>query len=193
MQNDRLISQLEFLREIDQLKSIIRQSPLLDQSRKENSAEHSWHLAMYAMILADYAIEPVDILHVIQMLLIHDIIEIDAGDTPIHSKTDGSQAERERNASIRIFGLLSGEQGENLRTLWEEFEAGVTNDARFAKAIDRFQPLLTNIFTNGGTWAENQVSQDQVFNRYRPVIQSGSPELWNLSEEWISRYFGPVE
>jgi putative hydrolase of HD superfamily len=193
MQNDSLVSQLEFLREIDRLKSIIRQSPLLDQSRKENSAEHSWHLALYAMILEDYANGPVEILRVIQMLLIHDIIEVDAGDTPIHSMTDGSQAERERKASIRIFGILSGDQGEKLRTLWEEFEAGETNDARFAKAIDRFQPLLTNIFTNGGTWAENQVSRDQVLKRYRPVIQGGSPELWNLSEEWISRYFGPVE
>lgn len=193
MQNDSLVSQLEFLREIDRLKSIIRQSPLLDQSRKENSAEHSWHLALYAMILEDYANGPVEILRVIQMLLIHDIIEVDAGDTPIHSMTDGSQAEREQKASIRIFGILSGDQGEKLRTLWEEFEAGETNDARFAKAIDRFQPLLTNIFTNGGTWAENQVSRDQVLKRYRPVIQGGSPELWNLSEEWISRYFGPVE
>jgi putative hydrolases of HD superfamily len=193
MRNNSLVSQLEFLREIDRLKSVVRQSPLLDQSRKENSAEHSWHLAMYAMILAGYAIEPIEISRVIQMLLIHDIIEVDAGDTPIHSVTDGSQTERERNASIRIFGILQGEQGENLRILWEEFEAGKTNDARFAKAIDRFQPLLANVFTNGGTWAENQVSQDQVFNRYGPVIKLGSPELWNLSEEWILQYFGQVE
>lgn len=189
MQNNNLFGKLEFLREIDQLKSVIRQSPLLDQSRKENSAEHSWHLAMYAMILADYAAAPVDLERVIQMLLIHDIVEVDAGDNPIHSVNDGRQAELEQMAAVRIFGLLPDEQGEKFRTLWGEFEAGKTNDARFAKALDRFQPLLANIFTNGGTWAENQVSREQVLNRYGPVIQFGAPELWALSEEWITQYF----
>lgn len=187
---DALTQQLAFLKEIDRLKSVMRQSPLLDRSRKENSAEHSWHLTMFAWLLAEYASGPVDVSRVMKMLLVHDIVEVDVGDTPIHgalSKTE--QAEQEAVAAKRLFGLLPPGQGADLLALWEEFEAAETDDARFAKALDRFQPLLVNIFTEGGTWAENGVSREQVLSRYGPVIERGAPKLWALCEQWVGEHF----
>lgn len=182
--------QFNFLREIDRLKSVMRQSPLLDKSRRENSAEHSWHLAMFALILKDYACGFVDTKRVIQMLLIHDVVEVDVGDVPIHSGSSSDlQAEREGRAAIRLFDLLPEEQGSELLALWQEFELAETEDARFAKALDRFQPLLINIFTGGGTWTENNVSCNQVFSRYGPVIKRGAPLLWSVCERWIIQHF----
>jgi len=190
MQLKSLEQQLIFLREIDRLKAVIRQSPLLDKSRKENSAEHSWHLAMYACVLHEYAIAPVNINRVIQMLLLHDIVEIDVDDTPIHGKSSSEvQAEQEARAAVRLFGLLPRQQGDELLALWQEFERAETEDAMFAKALDRFQPLLINVFTGGGTWVENGVSLEQVLSRYGPVIKSGAPRLWTVCEEWIARHF----
>lgn len=190
MDQARLEMQLRFLKEIDRLKSVVRQSPLLDKSRKENSAEHSWHLAMYALLLSEYASGPVDTYRVIQMLLLHDIVEIDVGDVPIHSGASATlQAEQEALAAVRLFGLLPQPQGDQLLALWQEFEHGETEDARFAKALDRFQPLLINIFTDGGTWSENNVSLEQVFSRYGPVIRKGAPQLWSACEQWVSRHF----
>ncbi|MNR88995.1 5'-deoxynucleotidase YfbR [compost metagenome] len=189
-QMSTLEQQINFLKEIDRLKSVVRQSPLLDQSRKENSAEHSWHLAMYALILNDYASGTVNTNRVIQMLLLHDIVEIDVGDFPIHGGSSHEvQAEQEASAARRIFGLLPAEQGNNLLDLWQEFELAETEDAQFAKAIDRFQPLLINIFTGGGTWTESGVSLDQVFSRYGPVIKRGAPLLWTVCEKWVSQHF----
>ena len=185
-----LEKQLTFLREIDRLKSVVRQSPLLDTSRKENSAEHSWHLAMYALILNEYACEVANTSRVIQMLLLHDIVEIDVGDLPIHGGFSSEmQAEQESRAAARLFGLLPRQQGDELLGLWQEFELAETEDAKFAKALDRLQPLLTNVFTGGGTWTENGVSIEQVFSRYGPVIKSGAPQLWTVCEQWVTRHF----
>lgn len=182
--------QLEFLREIDRLKTVIRQSPLLDRSRKENSAEHSWHLAMYGMILQEYAVAPVDPTRVIRMLLIHDIVEVDVGDMPIHQKPSGaSQAALEEKAAERLFGMVPGEQGAELLALWREFEAAQSEDAKFAKAVDRVQPLLVNIHTDGGTWTENGVTLEQVLQRYGPTIERGSPALWKACEKLVREHF----
>jgi putative hydrolases of HD superfamily len=190
MQSNTLEKQLSFLREIDRLKSVVRQSPLLDQSRKENSAEHSWHLAMYALLLNEYACGPVNTNRVMQMLLLHDIVEIDVGDFPIHSRSSSElQAEQESRAAARLFGLLPQQQGNELLALWQEFERADTEDAKFAKALDRFQPLLINVFTGGGTWSENRVSLEQVFSRYGPVIKRGAPLLWTVCEQWVTQHF----
>lgn len=183
--------QLAFLLEIDKLKSVVRKSPLLDQSRRENSAEHSWHLAMYALILADTANTPVNIDRVIRMLLIHDIVEIDVGDHPIHESTDaGLQAELEHNAAERLFGLLPEPQGSALMTLWREFEAGESADAMFAKSLDRLQPLLHNVATGGGTWVDASLLKNQVVQRYGPTISAGSKQLWKEAEKLVDEHFG---
>lgn len=190
MQLAVLEKQLNFLREIDRLKSVRRQSPLLDKSRKENSAEHSWHLAMYALILNEYASGPVDINRVIQMLLLHDIVEIDVGDFPIHGGSSSElQAEQEFKAAERLFGQLPQSQHDEFLSLWREFEHAQTEDAKFAKALDRFQPLLINVFTGGGTWTESGVSLEQVVARYGPVIKRGAPKLWLVCERWVVQHF----
>lgn len=182
--------QLTFLREIDKLKSVVRKSPLIDQSRRENSAEHSWHLAMYALILSNLSNSPVNIDRVIRMLLIHDIVEIDAGDQPLHESTNiDSQKALEYCAAQRIFGILLDGQGEQLIKLWQEFEAGESNDAAFAKSLDRMQPLIHNIATGGGTWTEAHVTKDQVKERYGPVIAGGSAELWSEAEKLVEAHF----
>ncbi|WP_194713275.1 HD domain-containing protein [Noviherbaspirillum soli] len=182
--------QLNFLREIDRLKSVVRQSPLLDKSRKENSAEHSWHLAMYALLLHEYACSPVNTNRVIQMLLLHDVVEIDVGDFPIHTGSSSElQAEQESKAAERLFGILPPQQGNEFLALWQEFERAETEDAKFAKALDRFQPLLVNVFTGGGTWTENSVSFEQVLSRYGPVIKRGAPLLWTECEKWVTQHF----
>jgi putative hydrolase of HD superfamily len=144
---------------------------------------------MYAWILADYAASDVDVVRVVKMLLIHDIVEVDAGDSPIHGAPDDDQAEREQRAAKRIFGLLPTKQSAELASLWREFEAGESNDSQFAKALDRFQPLLANIFTGGGTWVDSCVGHEQVLNRYGPTIQRGAPELWALAQEWVTSHF----
>lgn len=185
--------QLQFLREIDRLKTVVRQSPLLDRSRKENSAEHSWHLAPYALVLSEYASGPVDTQRVMRMLLLHDVVEIDVGDFPIHGGSSAAwQAEQEDKAAQRLFGLLPSPQGDEFLALWREFEQAESEDARFAKALDRFQPLLINVFTGGGTWTENGVSHEQVLARYGPVIQRGAPKLWEVCERWVAAHFAGV-
>lgn len=190
MTDGRLDQQLAFLAEIDGLKSVMRASPILDRSRKENSAEHSWHLAMYALILAPSAPFPVDINRVIKMLLIHDIVEIDAGDTPIHGGAGlDEQAALEQKAAARLFGMLPDDQNTELRSLWEEFEAGESNDAKFAKALDRLQPLIQNIHADGGTWVEAGVSEAQVHERYGPAISKGSDALWRRARAMVRAHF----
>lgn len=182
--------QLAFLREIDRLKSVVRMSPLIDRSRRENSAEHSWHLAMYALVLSEHAAAPVDVVRVVKMLLLHDIVEIDAGDTPFHDPSlHAGQAERERLAAERIFSLLPDAQAAEFRNLWSEFEAAQSDDAKFAKALDRFQPLLHNVATDGGTWAAHQVNEAQVFARYGPPIQRGAPALWEAAARLVQEHF----
>ncbi len=174
-----LAKQLDFLVEIDALKTVIRANPISTSKRLENSAEHSWHLAMFALILADHSDRPVDIARVIKMLLLHDIIEIDVGDVPIHaSDTDQADiAAQEDQAAQRIFGLLPDEQGQELLALWREFEAAETDDARFAKSVDRFQPVVLNHVSKGGTWADYNVTRDKA----RAVcyqVEKGSKALW---------------
>jgi putative hydrolase of HD superfamily len=142
---------------------------------------------MYALVLQQYAAAPVDAARVIQMLLIHDIVEVDAGDHPLHlSASRTSQAELEIAAAQRLFGLLPELQHAELLALWREFESGESDDAKFAKALDRFQPLVANVVNGGGTWAENNVSLEQVRERYGPTIRRGAPVLWDLCEGWIA-------
>lgn len=182
--------QLAFLREIDRLKSVVRLSPLIDRSRRENSAEHSWHLAMYALVLAEHASGSIDILRVVKMLLIHDIVEIDAGDVPFHAPAmHAGQAERERLAAERLFGLLPEAQASEFRDLWHEFEAAGSDDAKFAKALDRFQPMLHNAATGGGSWVECAVTLEQIKARCQPPIERGAPALWDAAEEMAEAHY----
>ncbi len=182
--------QLVFLAELDRLKSVVRQSPLVNRSRRENSAEHSWHLAMFALVLSEHA-EDVDPLQVAKLLLLHDIVEIDAGDAPIHvAGRDKTLLEQEELAAAkRIFGLLPDVQGKEFLELWQEFEAGQTANARFAKALDRLQPLLLNTLTDGGTWTENGVTEAQVMERYGAAIKGGSPQLWQVAAAMVRDHF----
>lgn len=175
---NRLTQQIQFIIEIDRLKQILRQTSLTDGSRRENSAEHSWHIAMMALTLAEYAPEGVDIFHAIKMLLIHDLVEIDAGDTFCYDvQGNCSKAEKEAQAALRLFGLLPADQASELRSLWDEFEAGETATAKFAAALDRIQPLLHNQQNDGGTWRIYSIRRDQVMKRLAPV-ETGAPELW---------------
>ncbi|NMA62280.1 MAG: HD domain-containing protein [Firmicutes bacterium] len=166
----RLTQQISFILEIDQLKQIYRQNLILDGSRRENDAEHSWHLAMMAVVLQEYASEPVDLSRVLQMVLLHDIVEIDAGDTFCYDVQAGlDKHEREQKAAKRIFGLLPSDQGEELKNLWLEFEAGESPEARFAAVLDRLQPFLNNYHTEGGTWRIHGVGSEQVQKRMEPI------------------------
>jgi putative hydrolase of HD superfamily len=184
--DDRLARQIGFIVEIDKLKSVLRQTLLVDRSRRENTAEHSWHLAMMAIALADYADRPVDIGRVIQMLLIHDLVEIDAGDTFVYDvAANRDKAAREALAAERIFGLLPANQGSELRALWQEFEARTTSDASFAAALDRLQPLLHNYHTEGSTWRQHGITVDQVIALNR-TIADGSQRLWDYTERLIA-------
>ncbi|MFN3664499.1 HD domain-containing protein, partial [Yoonia sp.] len=150
---DRIDAQLAFLTEACKLKSVLRATTLCDGSRRENSGEHSWHIALYALVLGEHAGADVDINRVIRMLLIHDLVEIDAGDSPIHGDHDtAAQDAIEQAAATRIFGLLPPDQAASFRALWDEFEAAETPDAVFAKSIDRVQPVIANLETDGGTW-----------------------------------------
>jgi putative hydrolase of HD superfamily len=176
---ERLRRQLDFIVELDKLKRILRQTLVMDGSRQENSAEHSWHLAVMAVLLHEHTRESVDVQRVLKMLLIHDVVEIDAGDTFCYDAAAGvGKEERERLAAERLFGLLPEEQMQELRSLWDEFEAGESAEAQFANALDRLQGLLQNYHNGGGTWRLHAVTRDQVMNRMRP-IQNASPELWS--------------
>lgn len=186
MTDNRITQQIEFLTEIDKLKSVYRQSFLLNQSRNENDAEHSWHLAMIAMILREHANEEVDITHVIKLVLIHDIIEIDAGDTFAYDeKGYVDKEEREKAAADRIFSILPLDQAKEIRTLWDEFEERMTPEAKFAHSVDRLQPLIHNYYTEGATWRKHQVTSDKVIKRCR-VIEDGSETLWKFALDLIN-------
>jgi len=184
--NCRLSQQIQFLIEIDKLKGILRQTRLTDDSRQENSAEHSWHLALMAIILAEYAPPHVDLGRAITMVLLHDLVEIDAGDTFCYD-VQGNQdkAVREEKAATRIFGMLPEDQGQSLREIWDEFEAVTTPTARFAVALDRLQPLLQNQQNQGGTWQLHGITERQVMQRMEPV-QEGTPQLWELVEQIVA-------
>jgi 5'-deoxynucleotidase YfbR-like HD superfamily hydrolase len=187
--------QIAFVLEIDKLKGVLRQTLLTDGSRRENSAEHSWHLAIMASLLAQYAAESIDTNKVIRMVLVHDLVEIDAGDTFAYDVVGNQdKEERELRAADRIFGLLPPEQGAEFRTLWEEFEAAATPEAQFANALDRLQPLLNNWRTRGGTWRMHRVSKSKVYQRMEPVRRY-LPVAWPLVQSIIeeSRAAGWIE
>lgn len=177
--SDRLEAQFAFLNEADKLKQVLRATTLCDGSRRENSGEHSWHLALYALVLADQAAPGVDINRVIRMLILHDLVEIDAGDVPIHGAHDPvAQAAIETAAASRIFGLLPADLGTDLRALWEEFEAAETPEALFAKSLDRVQPVVQNIACGGGSWIEYNVTAEQLETRVGSRVARGAPALW---------------
>ncbi len=177
MADTRLAQQIAFVMEIDKLKTILRQTTLMDNSRRENSAEHSWHLAVMALTLGEYAEAGTDLARVVKMVLVHDIVEIDAGDTFAYD-TQGytDKNEREQRAAARIFGLLPDEQRDELLALWHEFEAITTAEARFANALDRLEPLLGNYATGGGSWQKAGVTLAKVQKRMEPIANV-SPEL----------------
>lgn len=178
MDKERLIKQIEFIVEIDKLKKICRQTLLMDGSRNENDAEHSWHIALMAMVLSEYSSQDLNVDKVIKMLLVHDLVEIDAGDTFCYDeKANEDKAEREQKAADRIFSLLPPDQEKEFRALWEEFEEQKTPEARFAASLDRMQPLLCNYHTNGHTWVKYDVRYDKVIERVRPIEES-APALW---------------
>lgn len=173
----RLRQQLEFLVAIDALKTVNRASRIVDNSRQENSAEHSWHLTLFARVLHEHANEPVDIERVIMMLMVHDIVEVDAGDTPLHGVQNPDQAAIEQAAADRLFGILPDDQNQLLRDCWDEFEQAQSAEAKFAKAVDRLQPILLNMLTEGGTWKDFDVNLEQVTQR-TGQIDIGSDSLW---------------
>jgi len=182
---ERLERQLRFVVELDKLKRTLRQTTLIDDSRHENSAEHSWHLAVMAILLEEYVEAPVDLPRVLKMVLVHDVIEIDAGDTFCYdAQANLDKEERERRAADRLFGLLPADQGAELRALWDEFEEGATPEARFAVALDRLQPLLQNVNGAGGTWRRHGISRAQVLRRMEP-IRRAAPRLWPLVERHV--------
>ena len=179
-ESERFKSQVEFILEVDKLKQIQRRTMLLDCSRRENSAEHSWHIALIVLILSEYAKEDnLDLLQVIKLLLVHDLVEIDADDTYCYDEVGGQdQKEREMKAADRIFNILPKDQADSFRALWNEFEAGETTESRFANALDRLQPLLHNYFTRGYTWQQYGIRKEQVIARMQPV-DKGSHLLWD--------------
>lgn len=184
--NDRLAKQIAFVLEADKLKRVLRRTWHLDESRKENSAEHSWHLAVMAVLLAEHAAEPeLDLARVVKMVLVHDLVEIDAGDTFVYDEAGArDKPARERAAADRIFGMLPADQGAEVRRLWDEFEARRTPEACYAAALDRLQPLLHNYHTQGRAWREHGITADRVLATNHHIAE-GSPRLWELAQGLI--------
>jgi putative hydrolase of HD superfamily len=183
----RLEQQIAFIERLDQLKRVLRQNLVMDESRRENSAEHSWHSATMVMVLGEYAPQAMDQGRVQQMLLLHDVVEIVAGDTfcfDVEGNKD--KDERERRAADEVFGLLPPDQNRELRALWDEFEAGLTVEARFANSLDRFQVLLQNVNTRGGTWRIHNIDKARVIQRMLPIKQ-GIPALWPVVEHYLEQ------
>ncbi len=182
---NHLLNQIEFIREIDKLKYIFRKTKLINSDRPENDAEHSWHLAMMAIVLAGHANEPIDLEKVMKMVLIHDIVEIDSGDVFVYDTTKShDNFDEELKAARRIFGILPEEQAEEFINLWIEFEEMKTPESKFARSLDRLEPLLQNASNNGGTWREFDVKYDQVMEK-KQVIKDGSEELWKFAKQLI--------
>lgn len=186
MEKSRLDKQIEFSTEIDKEKEIFRQTYLADGSRKENDAEHAWHAAIMTYLLAEYANEKIDVAKTMLMLLIHDIVEVDAGDTYAYDEVGKqTQREREQRAADRIYGLLPEDQGKILRALWDEFEKGVSAEAKFARVMDNLQPMMLNVASDGKSWMEHEVSVSKILKRNERT-SLGSERLWNYAKEnWI--------
>ena len=184
--SNRFRRQIEFILEVDKLKQTLRETILLDRRRKENSAEHSWHIALMVLVLSEYAKDTdVDLFQVMKILLVHDLIEIDAGDTYCYDEQGRQdQSMREENAAERIFNILPTDQAGMFRQLWDEFEARETPESRFANSLDRLQPFLNNYFTRGQTWQENHIKSAQVKSRMKPV-DDGAPILWHYVKSLI--------
>lgn len=185
---ERLQKQMKFILEVDKVKEIFRQTYLSDGSRKENDAEHSWHLALMAVLLKEYANEEVNLLKVIPMVLIHDLVEIDAGDTYAYDQAGlATQRERETKAADRIFGLLPSDQAKVFRALWEEFEAYETAEAKFAHALDNCQPLFLNDASGGKSWREHGVHKSQIYKRNEHTAE-GSVEIWEYMKTLVDKH-----
>ena len=187
MNEKRFEEQIAFLLEMDRMKNIYRQTRVLHENRAENDAEHAWHLAMLAIVLKEYANEPVDLCTVLETVLIHDVVEIDAGDTYAYDEAgNATKAVREQKAAERLYGMLPPEQGARLKKLWEEFEAQSTPEARFANALDRLQPLLLNYTKHGESWLAHGTKKEQVMGRMQPVF-AGSEALGSYAVSLIER------
>lgn len=187
MDRQRLVKQIEFIVEIDKLKQILRQSVITGGSLKnENDAEHSWHLAMMALLLSEYSVVPnMDVLRVVKMVLVHDLVEIDAGDTYCYDeKGNLDKAEREQRAAERIFNILPADQAKEIMNLWQEFEELATPESRFANCLDRMQPVLLNYHTQGHTWQRPGITRAKVLNRIA-ILEENAPELWAFMNEVI--------
>ncbi len=186
MKTDNLLKQISFIKEIDKLKYIQRKTRLFNSDRNENDAEHSWHLAMMAIVLAEHSDKPIDVLKVLKMVLIHDIVEIDAGDTFIYdAQKNHTNTDEELIAAKRIFGLLPEEQAEEFIAIWQEFEDGITDEAKFARAMDRFEPLLQNASNDGGTWKEFNVPYQKVYDK-KKAIKNGSATIWEYAKNLLN-------
>lgn len=184
---DKLLQQIEFIREIDKLKYIFRKTKLINSDRPENDAEHSWHLAVMAIVLAEHSNEPVDLAKVMKMVLIHDIVEIDSGDVFAYDTVKShDNFDEELKAAKRIFGILPNEQAEEFINIWIEFEEMKTPESKFARALDRLEPLLQNASNNGGTWREFDVKFDKVIEK-KKAIKDGSEELWKFAKQLIDK------
>ncbi|MCR5718027.1 MAG: HD domain-containing protein [Oscillospiraceae bacterium] len=186
MEQQRLEQQLAFLLELDKLKNVYRQTMVLHEDRQENDAEHSFHLALMAAVLAEHAKEPVNVQHVMQMVLIHDAVEVDAGDTYAYDAAgNADKRERELKAADRIFALLPEDQAAEYRSLWDEFEARETAEAKFANALDRIQPMLLNYKKGGISWIRHGITEEQARNRNCAIVSDGSDTIGALCEEII--------
>ncbi len=185
MYDEKLSKELKFIMELDKMKSIFRQTSLVDNSRRENDAEHSWHIAVMAMLLSKYTDEDINECKVIKMLLVHDLVEIYAGDTFCYDKLGNSdKKERENEAADKLFSILPEKEGREIRELWEEFEEMETAEALFAASMDRLQPMLQNYFSDGGTWKKFNISKKQVYERISPIKKS-SKKLWQFAEHML--------
>lgn len=187
MINKRLLKDIEFIVEIDKMKTILRQTSVIGVDKRENDAEHSWHISLMAVVLGEYSNEKVDILKVIKMLLTHDLVELYAGDTFCYDvKGNEDKRERELKAADKIYGMLDEDKGKELRALWDEFEDMKTPEALFAASMDRIQPMLSNYYNDGGTWKKYDVKKQSIYKRISPVEKSSS-ELWEFMIDIIEK------
>jgi|SRR5690554_330027 len=183
---ERFQKQINFLIEIDKVKSIFRRTRIFNNKRYENDAEHGWHMSLMALILAEYSNEKIDICKVIKMALIHDLVEIDAGDTFLYADNQTEKIMNERKCAERIFGLLPEDQYKEIMGLWEEFEAKETFEAKFAGSMDRLGPIMQNFYDNGHAWKKHNITSDKVL-KVNKQIQNGSEELWEYAKSLIEK------
>ena len=187
--DERIKQQIQFLVELDKEKSIVRQTYLANGARKENDAEHAWHAAVMTFLLSEYTNEKIDVMHTVAMLLFHDVVEIDAGDTYAYdADAKKTQRQREEKAADRIYGMLPDDQKQKLRDLWEEFEEGKTPEAKFAHVMDNLQPMMLNVASGGKSWEEHGVHLSQILERNKKTAE-GSEALWEYAlQEWLKQY-----